>query len=61
MRAPEDALEGYPRDPDMRVRHAVAERAGIEIARHLAADPEDVIREVAQARLAQLEGARDVH
>lgn len=49
-------------DGDLRVRHACAEAAAREDAALLLDDPEEIIRETAAARLAQLdEEAPDVH
>jgi len=53
-----EAARRYPalftRDDDLRVRHTVAENGGMDEARTLLTDDEDIIRETARARLAQL-------
>ncbi|MEM8836638.1 MAG: 4Fe4S-binding leucine-rich repeat protein [Pseudomonadota bacterium] len=46
----------FAKDPDLRVRHTAAERGSFDVAEALIADDEEVIREAAEARLAELKG-----
>jgi len=54
-----DRLHVLADDPDIRVRHAAAERAPERLARLMLADPEPLIRETAAERLAALADRKD--
>jgi len=51
----------FTEDPDLRVRHCVADTGDAETVAALLEDEDEFIRETAQARLAQLQEANHVH